>query len=81
MRCCLASVTHVKGGLQVAELTQGGRLEVEILTVLLQRMQQARQQDGTDGRDCQGQALAVLQLQLPLSHATVLNSCTWSVCL
>lgn len=41
--------------MQVLELTRGERIEIEILSVLVLRVQQGRQQDGTDGTDRPGQ--------------------------
>ena len=48
------SPQRIPGLLQVLELTQGQTVEVEILAVLVQAMQDSRQQHGMQGTDAPG---------------------------
>ncbi len=51
--------------LQVLELTQGQKMEVEVLAVLVQRMQESRQQHNMDGKDTPGKSQLSGQTSCP----------------
>lgn len=57
----MSSLTSVLYKVQVLELTQGQHVEKEILTVLVQQMQEGRQKAGVDGQDTSTQPAGVDQ--------------------
>ena len=57
--------------LQVLELTQGQKVEVEILTLLVNHLQEVRQQQGLDGKEAPGKAHSSSSLVLLPIYGTL----------
>lgn len=60
--------------MQVLELTQGERVEIEILTVLVQCVQQGRQHDGTDGTNRPGRLCTACKKYTTSNAANLVRS-------